>query len=810
MPIRDEAELVIKVTGSGSENIEDFTKKVKAADDASSALAQTLLGLFSTAAVVQFGKESIRVFSDLEETTAKFYEVFKGVETAADQAAQTLIDRFGASELSAKSMLSQTGDLLVGFGFARDEALKLAEQVAQLGSDVASFSNYAGGAEGATQAITKAMLGETEQAKMLGIAIKTDSEEYKQIYNRIKETQGVTETQAKALTALQIAFQQKGDAMGDFERTMGSIANQGRILDNQLKELKANVGRGLQGAFREAQGALLGLLVGFNKLKPEQQDLIVQTGAIFSGLLAVKTAYMTNNVLIKLNSVLMGENTSATVTNTVATEANTKAKIAGASAARGLGAAMAGVAKSFVPLLIASAAIEGLLYLMTKSAKEAEALANSTGDLAKQARQVRQAHEEAIPVEREMLDRYNKLVSYTDRTKEEQEELVRITDQLNAKYQDLNLSINGTADAYARLHEEQVKLAKENTEREASTAKAAAEAQIKRFKEEAWSFGDALGYTLSFGMADDQLTLFDTMKTMVDSNALNGLEEAEKTLAKIQSIKNDATEKGEDVLAEIASRIEEQVKTYIDAEKKLAELEKSGEVRTKNSAKQDAATNQAIRDLQAEREKYVQDAADNYRKQYMDQYELVNTLGKEADALREKLNYARSEKRYSSEEEREKDLLKLTKEYEQKKYEYKNALNQRLIENNRKEKEEEIRALKEVSAKRIEELKKQYDTMEKEAEARKELIDRYTESSSAYRSTVQEAVDANSERGIELQSRMFITGGSDAIQSLQQKTADNSEAQKKIMDEIKRIEKDTKDNVEDIKRAIENFRFSVV
>ncbi|MBO5681830.1 MAG: hypothetical protein J6T08_08980 [Lentisphaeria bacterium] len=807
MPIRDEAELVIKVTGKGSENIEDFTKKVKAADDASSDLAQTLLGLFSTAAVVQFGKESIRVFSDLEETTAKFYEVFKGVEGAADQAAQTLIDRFGASELSAKSMLSQTGDLLVGFGFARDEALKLSEQVAQLGSDIASFSNYAGGAEGATYAITKAMLGETEQAKMLGIAIKTDSEEYKQIYNRIKETQGVTETQAKALTALQIAFQQKGDAMGDFERTMGSIANQGRMLDTQLEALKANVGRGLQGAFREAQGALLDLLDGFNDLNPEQQDFIVQTGAIFSGLLAVKTAYMTNNVLIKLNSVLMGENTSATVTNTVATEANTKAKKAGASAARGLGSAMAGVAKSFVPLLIASAAIEGLLYLMTKSAKEAEAFAKSTGDLAKQARQVRQAHEEAIPVEREMLDRYNKLVSYTDRTKEEQEELVRITDQLNAKYQDLNLSLSGTADAYARLTQEQAKHARATLEDEISKTADSIDALLSRFQEEGYSVGNRLGAVIFGNFQSMQLA--DTMGTVQDGR-LADIESAKVYLSEIASIKNEAIRHGEDEMATLAAEIEAQVKNWIKAKESMEELEKSGEVRTKNSAKQDAATNQAIRDLQAEREKYVQDAADNYRKQYMDQYELVNTLGKEADALREKLNYARSRKRYSSEKEREKDLLKLTKEYEQKKYEYKNALNQRLIENNRKEKEEEIRALKEVSAKRIEELKKQYDTLEKEAEARKELIDRYTESSSAYRSTVQEAVDANSERGIELQSRMFITGGSNAIQSLQQKTADNSEAQKKIMDEIKRIEKDTKDNVEDIKRAIENFRFSVV
>lgn len=788
MAIKDVMELVIKVTGKGSEKVDQFVDSVKRANSESDQLSHTLLSLFSTAAVVRFGRESIKVFSDLEETTAKFYEVFKGVETAADQAADTLIKRFGASELSAKSMLSQTGDLLVGFGFARDEALKMAESVAQLGSDIASFSNYAGGAEGATYAITKAMLGETEQAKMLGIAIKTDSEEYKQIYKQIKETKNVTDTQAKALTALEIAFRQKGDAIGDFERTMGSIANQGRILDTEISELQSHVGRGLQGAFREAHGAVLALVTGFNELDESQQDFIVQTGAIFSGLVAVKTAYMTNNVLMQLNNTLMGQ---------------------GAVAARGLGAAMAGLAKTFLPLLAASVAIEGVLYVMNKASKEAEALAKSTGDLAKQARQMRETHEQAVPVERQMLDRYEKLVSYTDRTKEEQEELVRITEQLNAKYKGLSLSITGTADAYSRLREEQVKLAKENARKEAETAKSAAEAEINRFMKESWGYGDALVYTITGGLADDQATLNQTMKAMIGDDALSSLAEAERTLARIQSIKNDATEKGEDDLSAIAGNIEAQVKAYIAAEKNLAEIEKSGEIRNANAAMREAEVNQAVRDLRAEREKVIRDMRNDYLKQNMDPYDLVNTLGKEADALREKLSKARNRDQFNSEEEREKKLLELTKAYEKKKYEYKNALDRRLKDNHRKEKEEEIKAIEEASKAQIEALEKQAEMLEREAEARKELINTYAQSAAAYRSTMQDTISAGSEQALQMQSRMFISGGSNSMQSLQKITAENSEAQKKIMEDIKRIETDTKEKIEEIRKAIEKFNPSV-
>ena len=236
------AELVIACKTTGSANIDKMNNSLLGLDGVAKKVIGTLGALFATNKIISFGKESIQVYSDLQEATQKFGEVFKGYNEEAERQAKILEDRFGASARSAKSMMSLTGDLLTGFGFSREEALKLSAQVAQLGSDIASFSNYAGGAEGATQAITKAMLGETEMAKMLGIAIKTDSEEYKELYKQIKATRGTTDSQTKALAALQIAFQQKGNAMGDFERNLNSIANQSRIFQNRMEDLKANFG----------------------------------------------------------------------------------------------------------------------------------------------------------------------------------------------------------------------------------------------------------------------------------------------------------------------------------------------------------------------------------------------------------------------------------------------------------------------------------------------------------------------------------------------------------------------------------------
>ena len=109
------------------------------------------LGMLGCKAI-EFGAESIRIFSDLQEETQKFETVFAGVQNGANKHVQELINNFGQSELSAKKMLAQTGDLLRGAGFDKNILTYLSSEISKYGSDLTSFSNYAGGAEQATDA----------------------------------------------------------------------------------------------------------------------------------------------------------------------------------------------------------------------------------------------------------------------------------------------------------------------------------------------------------------------------------------------------------------------------------------------------------------------------------------------------------------------------------------------------------------------------------------------------------------------------------------------------------------------------------
>jgi len=194
---------------------------------------------------------------DAEEMTSKFNTVFENISIKAGNTAESLANSFGLATSSAMKLLGSTGDLLVGFGFTEEKALEMSDAVNRLAIDLASFQNYSGGAEGASAALTKAILGETESAKSLGIVIRQDTKEFKDLVAGLMEAEGITQQQAKAQVILQQAYTQSSKAVGDFSRTQEQLANQERILEESLKTFKEMIGDKLQPVFLAAtKGAI--------------------------------------------------------------------------------------------------------------------------------------------------------------------------------------------------------------------------------------------------------------------------------------------------------------------------------------------------------------------------------------------------------------------------------------------------------------------------------------------------------------------------------------------------------------------------
>ena len=236
-------ELVWKING----DTKDIDSSLKSTDSKLQAFGKAVVAAFSVAAVIAFtrkaadlGNQLITLASSAEETANKFNVVFNGMQAASD-AAENLASNYGLSSEASQRLLSDTADLLQGFGVQKAESLALSEATQQLAVDLASFNNK--DPEEASRALTSALLGEREAVKSLGIAI-TDAElirfaeEQGQVYNEMTKAE-------KAVLTLQLAYKQSGNAIGDFSRSQESFANQLRIANASVQDLGASIGEDL-------------------------------------------------------------------------------------------------------------------------------------------------------------------------------------------------------------------------------------------------------------------------------------------------------------------------------------------------------------------------------------------------------------------------------------------------------------------------------------------------------------------------------------------------------------------------------------
>ena len=237
-----------------------------------------------TLPIVSMGAAALKFGSDLQETDSKFKQVFSSIQKEAEYTAEIFQESFGLSELAAKQLLSDTGDLLVGFGFTEKAALNLSQQVNELAVDLASFTNFEGGAEGASKALTKALVGETESAKSLGIVIRQGTKEYKERTAEIMREQGVSILQAKALNNLEIAYSQTTKAHGDFARTQKEFANQMRIVKGQIVDIAAQMGLKLIPYAKVVIDKIKDLVHWFKSLNDKTKDNIVKWGLILAAI----------------------------------------------------------------------------------------------------------------------------------------------------------------------------------------------------------------------------------------------------------------------------------------------------------------------------------------------------------------------------------------------------------------------------------------------------------------------------------------------------------------------------------------------
>jgi len=264
--------------------LKSTTRSLRSTGESFTRLGQSLsLGL--SLPILTLTGLSIKAASDAEEIFNKFNVVFKNVSNEADKIGKDLAKSFGLSQVKSRELLADTGDLLTGFGFTGKAALDLANKTNRLAVDLASFTNFSGGAEGASKALTKALLGERESVKSLGIAILEEDVKKEISILRSKGARFETERQAKAIATLNIAYRQSKNAIGDYSRTSEEFANRFRLLKNRIFDVRVGLGRLVLPKVTEFLGKFNNFLEkfaeGLSRLDDRAKKIIVFLGLLF-------------------------------------------------------------------------------------------------------------------------------------------------------------------------------------------------------------------------------------------------------------------------------------------------------------------------------------------------------------------------------------------------------------------------------------------------------------------------------------------------------------------------------------------------
>jgi len=236
-----------------------------------------------TAPIVLMGKKMIDAASDATETANKFNSVFDEVEGKANKVADSFAKSFGTAGSTARKLIGDTGDLLVGFGFTGDAALDISRKVNELAADLTSFQNVEGGVDAASAALTKALLGEAESAKSLGIVIRQNTKEFRTQVKTIARVRGITEQQAKAIVILGQATQQSRKAIGDVNRTWEDYASVVRRNTERNKEMSESFGRLLLPIATKVLNKITQLVKWVSNLSPGMKKFVL----IMAGLVAI-------------------------------------------------------------------------------------------------------------------------------------------------------------------------------------------------------------------------------------------------------------------------------------------------------------------------------------------------------------------------------------------------------------------------------------------------------------------------------------------------------------------------------------------
>jgi hypothetical protein len=259
---------VIADTGDASKQLSNLTKNTGGLNTSLGATAKkmALVGTGVAAAAGGIGLLATKTFgaaSDLELLNSKITNVFGDSVGIINEWSDNLSVRLGMTNTQLAGAAASFGDVLVPMGFTQEAAANMSTEVIGLSGALSEWSGGTKSVADVSEILTKAMTGEVEGLKSLGVVLSAARIETEMLALSEAGMAGATEQQTKALAIQSLVMKDTEAARQAFASNNDGLVVAQNALSSALGTVKEEILIGLTPTFKELAGVLQTEVVPF-------------------------------------------------------------------------------------------------------------------------------------------------------------------------------------------------------------------------------------------------------------------------------------------------------------------------------------------------------------------------------------------------------------------------------------------------------------------------------------------------------------------------------------------------------------------
>ena len=254
--LKIEATLDAKGVKKGAKQVDSATKRMGKNVSKTSGTIKTAMQVVAAGAVIAFGKSMVTNAAVMESVEARTDKVFGASAAKINQWADDSAAAMGMSSNEVQNLANSLGDLLVPLGISRSEAAAFSMESLEVANALSEWTGGQVSVEMAAEATRKALLGEREMLKELGVKISEADVKTRVLANGQGELTGDAMAAAKAMATQEIIVEKSADALTAYAESGDTALRAQKDLASQTAELKDELSQQLAPVLNAAVSGL--------------------------------------------------------------------------------------------------------------------------------------------------------------------------------------------------------------------------------------------------------------------------------------------------------------------------------------------------------------------------------------------------------------------------------------------------------------------------------------------------------------------------------------------------------------------------